>query len=117
MSGCQNVGDYCHGVNTSGVRLSATLILLVSSLLVFCSAKSGPTTTERVCQMSQQADTEYFPRGLGTSRVCDSPVSAESVIYEAFLSMGKLIWTFSSSLQWRKRKVKMSTFGILLAFQ
>ena len=31
---------------------------------VFCSANSGPTTTERVCQMAQQADTEYFPRGL-----------------------------------------------------
>ena len=31
---------------------------------VFCSAKSGPTTTERVCQMAQQADTQYFPLGL-----------------------------------------------------
>ena len=31
---------------------------------VFCSANSGPTTTERVRQMAQQADTEYFPRGL-----------------------------------------------------
>ena len=47
--------------------LTPTLILLVSSLLVllvFCSANSGLTTTERVCQMAQQADTEFFPRGL-----------------------------------------------------
>ena len=31
---------------------------------VFCSANSGPTPSEKVCQMAQQADTEYFPRGL-----------------------------------------------------
>ena len=39
----------------------------------------------------------YQARGVwpGPSRFSDSPVSAENVIYEAFVLMGKLRWTFS----------------------
>ena len=54
----------------------------------------------------------------GPSRVSDSPVSAENVIYEAFVLMGELRWTFSYLLQqWRKIKVQISPLVILLVFQ
>ena len=39
----------------------------------------------------------------GPSRISDSSVSAENVIYEAFVLLRKLSWIFSSWLQWRKK--------------
>jgi hypothetical protein len=50
------------------------------------------------------------------NRVSDSPVSAEKIIYEAFVLIGELRWSFSSLLQWRRKKVKTSPCIILLAF-
>ena len=46
----------------------------------------------------------------GPSRVSDSPVSAENIIYEDFVLMGELRWSFSALLQWRKKSGKKSIF-------
>ena len=56
---------------------------------VFCSAKSGPTTTERVRQMAQEADTEYFPRGLALCKPSFEPKSFNSQ-KKWKLAMGKV---------------------------
>ena len=39
-----------------------------------------------------------------------------TALYEAFVLMGELRWSFPLLLQWRKRKVKTSPIVILLAF-
>ena len=48
---------------------------------------------------------------LESSRISDSSVSAETVIYEAFVLMGEIGWWFSALLSWRKGKVKRSLEG------
>ena len=47
----------------------------------------------------------------GPSRVSYSSVSAETVIYEAFVVIGSLGLGFSVLLAWRKRRVQRSFGG------
>ena len=48
---------------------------------------------------------------LGPSRVSDSSNSAETVIYEAFVSMEEIWWCFSALLSWRKGIVQRMLEG------
>ena len=50
------------------------------------------------------------------SRVSDSPVSAENVIYEAFVVMGELGWAYSAFHAWKKGKVETCPFFIFPSF-
>ena len=43
--------------------------------------------------------------------------SAEIINYEAYVFMGEQRWSFSLLLQWRRKKVKIHPFFILLVFQ
>ena len=49
------------------------------------------------------------------TKICQNPISAEKVIYEAFVLIGELRWSFSALPQWRKGKVETSPFFILSA--
>ena len=50
------------------------------------------------------------------SRVSDSPLSAENVIYEAFVVMVEIRCSFSLMLAWRKGKVDTSSSVIIAIF-
>ena len=52
----------------------------------------------------------------GPSRVSDISVSAENIIYEAFVVIGVLRWSFSSMLAWRKKRVDKSPSFIFKIF-
>ena len=58
----------------------------------------------------------HHPTCLFTRRVCDRSVSAESVIYEAFVLMEETVWCFSALLSWRKGNVCGSLEGQRMDF-
>ena len=46
----------------------------------------------------------------GPSRVSDSPVFVENVIYETFIVMTKLRWNFSALISWGEKKMEVCPF-------
>ena len=60
--------------------------------------------TTSVSKPSPPHSNSFIYQAASPSRVFDSPVSAENVIFEAFVLMGELGWSFSSLLQKRRKK-------------